>query len=157
MQAAKAAGAVTIFDLNFREKLWKISGGNDRAVETIARIVENVDVLVGNEEDLQKGLGIPGPEVQAKSKLDPSAFFGMIDNVVKKHPQRESRRHHPARSALHQSPQLERGRVDQRQKLRQPRTCRTRRHRPRRRRRRFRGRLLLRSAHRRIDPKRPSN
>jgi len=44
-------------------------------------------VLVGNEEDLQKGLGIPGPEVAAKSKLDPSAFFGMIDRVVKMHPQ----------------------------------------------------------------------
>ena len=86
MKAAKAAGAVCSFDLNFREKLWKISGGADRAVETVARIVENVDVLVGNEEDLQKGLGIPGPEVAAKSKLDPSAFFGMIDQVVKKHP-----------------------------------------------------------------------
>jgi 2-dehydro-3-deoxygluconokinase len=86
MKAAKAAGAVTSFDLNFREKLWKISGGIDHAVETIATIVENVDVLVGNEEDLQKGLGIPGPEVHAKSKLDPAAFFGMIDNVVKKHP-----------------------------------------------------------------------
>jgi 2-dehydro-3-deoxygluconokinase len=87
MKAAKAAGAVTSFDLNFREKLWKISGGQDRAVEVVARIVENVDVLVGNEEDLQKGLGIPGPEVAAKSKLDPSAFFGMIDEVIKKHPQ----------------------------------------------------------------------
>jgi len=86
MKAAKAAGAITSFDLNFREKLWKIHGGNERAVETIATIVENVDVLVGNEEDLQKGLGIPGPEVAAKSKLDPSVFFGMIENVVKKHP-----------------------------------------------------------------------
>jgi 2-dehydro-3-deoxygluconokinase len=86
MKAAKAAGAVCSFDLNFREKLWKVSGGADRAVETVARIVENVDVLVGNEEDLQKGLGVPGPEVAAKSKLDPSAFFGMIDEVVKKHP-----------------------------------------------------------------------
>jgi 2-dehydro-3-deoxygluconokinase len=86
MKAAKAAGAVTSFDLNFREKLWKISGGQDRAVETVARIVENVDVLVGNEEDLQKGLGIPGQDVMAKSKLDPSAFFAMIDKVVAKHP-----------------------------------------------------------------------
>jgi 2-dehydro-3-deoxygluconokinase len=86
MRAAKAAGAVTSFDLNFREKLWKISGGQDRAVSTIGRIVEHVDVLVGNEEDLQKGLGIPGPEVAAKSKLDPAAFFGMIDRVVAKHP-----------------------------------------------------------------------
>src|SRR5213082_2185189 len=49
MQAAKAAGAVVSFDLNFREKLWKVFGGNHRAVATIARIVENVDVLVGNE------------------------------------------------------------------------------------------------------------
>src|SRR4051794_5749599 len=42
MQAAKAAGAVTSFDLNFREKLWRISGGEDRAVSVIRRIVENV-------------------------------------------------------------------------------------------------------------------
>ena len=87
MQAAKAAGAVISFDLNYREKLWKISGGLDRAQEVIGRIVENVDVLVGNEEDLQKGLGIAGPEVAAKSRLDPGTFFGMIDQVVQRHPQ----------------------------------------------------------------------
>jgi 2-dehydro-3-deoxygluconokinase len=86
MRAAKEAGAVTSFDLNYRAKLWNISGGEERAVAVLDRIVKNVDVLVGNEEDLQKGLGIPGPEVAAKSKLDPSAFFGMIDTVVKKHP-----------------------------------------------------------------------
>ncbi|MBL8205605.1 MAG: sugar kinase [Blastocatellia bacterium] len=86
MKAAKAAGAITSFDLNFREKLWKISGGESRAVSVVRRIVDNVDVLVGNEEDLQKGLGIPGPEVAAKSKLDPSVFFGMIDRVTEQHP-----------------------------------------------------------------------
>ena len=87
MKAAKSAGAVISFDLNFREKLWNIWGGQERAVEVLGRIVENVDVLVGNEEDLQKGLGIAGPEVAGKSKLDPSAFVGMIDNVLRKHPQ----------------------------------------------------------------------
>lgn len=87
MKAAKEAGAVTSFDLNFRAKLWNVWGGEQKAVETISRIVEHVDVLVGNEEDLQKGLGIAGPEVAAKSKLDPSVFFGMIDSVVKKHSQ----------------------------------------------------------------------
>ena len=86
MQAAKAAGAVVSFDLNFREKLWNISGGLKRAQETIRRIMTYVDVLVGNEEDLQNGLGIPGPEVAATSKLDPSAFFAMIDRVIKQHP-----------------------------------------------------------------------
>ena len=87
MQAARDAGAVTSFGLNYRAKLWAVQGGHDRAVEVLGRIVKNVDVLVGNEEDLQMGLGIPGPEVAAKSKLDPSAFFAMIDNVRKKHPQ----------------------------------------------------------------------
>jgi 2-dehydro-3-deoxygluconokinase len=87
MKAAKAAGAVISFDLNYRAKLWNIWGGHERAQSVIRRIVENVDVIVGNEEDLQMGLGIPGPEVAAKSKLDPSAFFGMIDQVVKKFPQ----------------------------------------------------------------------
>jgi 2-dehydro-3-deoxygluconokinase len=87
MSAAKAAGAVTSFDLNYRAKLWNFSGGQERAVSVLDRIVRNVDVLVGNEEDLQMGLGIPGPEVAAKSKLDPSAFIGMIDKVTRKYPQ----------------------------------------------------------------------
>lgn len=87
MKAAKASGAITSFDLNYRAKLWNIWGGLERAQSVVHRIVENVDVLVGNEEDLQLGLGIPGPEVTAKSKLDPSTFFGMIDQVVAKYPQ----------------------------------------------------------------------
>lgn len=87
MQAAKAAGAVISFDLNYRAKLWNIWGGQARAQSVIARIVENVDVLVGNEEDLQMGLGIAGPKIAAKSELDPSIFFGMIDQVLDKYPQ----------------------------------------------------------------------
>lgn len=87
MKAAKESGAVTSFDLNFRAKLWNIWGGEQKAVEVIDKIVKHVDVLVGNEEDLQKGLGIPGPEVAAKSKLDPTVFFGMIDKVIAKYPQ----------------------------------------------------------------------
>jgi 2-dehydro-3-deoxygluconokinase len=86
MKAAKAAGAVTSFDLNYRAKLWNIWGGEEKAVSVIKRIVDNVDVLVGNEEDLQKGLGVKGPEVESSSKLDPSTFFGMIDDVVEKYP-----------------------------------------------------------------------
>jgi 2-dehydro-3-deoxygluconokinase len=87
MQAARAAGAVTSFDLNYRAKLWNIWGGAARAQSVIGRIVQNVDVLVGNEEDLQLGLGITGPKIAAKSKLDPSVFFGMIDEVIGKYPQ----------------------------------------------------------------------
>ena len=86
MKAAKASGAVTSFDLNYREKLWNIWGGQEKAVSVMRRIVEHVDVLVGNEEDLQKGLGLKGPDVTAKSKLDPSVFFAMMDQVVQAHP-----------------------------------------------------------------------
>jgi 2-dehydro-3-deoxygluconokinase len=86
MKAAKAAGAITSFDLNFRQKLWDIWGGQEKAVSVMKQIVEHCDVLVGNEEDLQKGLGLKGPDVGAKSKLDSSVFFGMMDQVVKKFP-----------------------------------------------------------------------
>ena len=81
MKEAKKHGAVTSFDLNYRQKLWDIWGGQDKAVDVLGRIVKHVDVLVGNEEDLQKGLGIEGQDVEAKSKLDPSAFYAMLTGV----------------------------------------------------------------------------
>jgi 2-dehydro-3-deoxygluconokinase len=86
MAAARRSRAVVSFDLNYREKLWTASGGHARAASVLGRIVEHVDVLVGNEEDLQKGLGIAGPEVASKSKLDPSAFLDMIERVVARYP-----------------------------------------------------------------------
>lgn len=86
MQAAKAAGAVVSFDLNYRKKLWDTRGGEAEAVPVFRRIVENVDVLVGNEEDIQQALGIPGPEVARASGLDPSAFVEMIGRVVSSFP-----------------------------------------------------------------------
>jgi len=87
MQVAKRHGAVVSFDLNYREKLWRATGGHGRALSTLQRIVEHVDVLVGNEEDLQQGLGIAGPEIAAKSKLDSSAFVAMIERVVDRYPE----------------------------------------------------------------------
>ena len=87
MEAAKKHGAVVSFDLNYREKLWRAAGGQDRAVSTLRRIAKFVDVLVGNEEDLQQGLGVKGPDVGASSALDPSAFFGAIEAVRKEFPQ----------------------------------------------------------------------
>ncbi|MCU0706434.1 MAG: sugar kinase [Fimbriiglobus sp.] len=84
MKAAKAAGAVTSFDLNYREKLWKAAGGNRKPTEVLARIVEHVDVLVGNEEDLQLGLGIEGQK--AEKGLDATKFFETIGKAVQKFP-----------------------------------------------------------------------
>jgi 2-dehydro-3-deoxygluconokinase len=88
MKAAKAQGAIVSFDLNYRAKLWSAAGGDNRAVETLRRIVGHVDCLIGNEEDMQKGLGVKGPELikSSDSKLDPNVFFGMIENTVKEFP-----------------------------------------------------------------------
>jgi 2-dehydro-3-deoxygluconokinase len=86
MTAAKEAGAIVSFDLNYRAKLWQISGGLETCQSTLRSIVELCDVLVGNEEDLQMGLGIKGQDVEKKGKLDPSAFFGMMEGVAKELP-----------------------------------------------------------------------
>ncbi len=88
MKAAKAAGAVVSFDLNYRAKLWASAGGAARAQQVLRKIVANVDCLVGNEEDMQHGLGIPGPDVgkRAASKLDPEVFFQMIGRTVAEFP-----------------------------------------------------------------------
>ena len=46
MEAAKAAGAVVSFDLNYREKLWRAAGGAERARDVLARIVKHVDAFL---------------------------------------------------------------------------------------------------------------
>src|SRR6516165_6863091 len=61
MQAAKSSKAIVSFDLNYRPKLWNSVGGPERAQQVLRKIVSHVDALFGNEEDLQKGLGIVGP------------------------------------------------------------------------------------------------
>ena len=87
MQAARAAGAINSFDLNYRGKLWAPIGGLDKAQQVLRSIAGSVDVLIGNEEDLQTGLGIKGPEVtKGASKLDPDTFFKMIERVVEQFP-----------------------------------------------------------------------
>ena len=91
MQAAKSAGAINSFDLNFRAKLWASVGGIERGQQVLRKIAGSVDALIGNEEDLQKGLGIAGPEVAATAKqasqdLNPDTFFDMIERVVEQFP-----------------------------------------------------------------------
>jgi 2-dehydro-3-deoxygluconokinase len=86
MDAAHAAGAIVSLDLNYRAKLWAPEGGQARAQAVLSRIVEHVDVLLGNEEDLQAGLGLAGPEDAAVSSLDPNAFLTMMSQLVARFP-----------------------------------------------------------------------
>ncbi len=86
MAAAHAAGALVSLDLNYRGKIWAAEGGQARAQAVMGGLAAQVDVLLGNEEDLQAALGMPGPSVAAASGLDPSAFLGMIEAVVARYP-----------------------------------------------------------------------
>ena len=91
MKKAKKAGAIVSFDLNYREKLFRSIAKEGEVPQKVAQkilssIVEHVDVLVGNEEDMQMGLGLNGPEVATHGKLDPSSFFAMQAAVSKRFP-----------------------------------------------------------------------
>ena len=87
MAAAKRAGAVISYDLNFRSSLWKSIGGKAKAQEVNRRLAPLIDVMLGNEEDFTAALGfsVSGLD-QDHSKLDPSSFKRMIDTVVKEFP-----------------------------------------------------------------------
>ena len=85
--AAKRAGAVVSYDLNYRASLWKSNGGQAEARETNRRIAPLVDVMLGNEEDFTAALGfeVKGLDEQ-HSKLDPNNFKRMIETVVQEFP-----------------------------------------------------------------------
>jgi 2-dehydro-3-deoxygluconokinase len=87
IEAARAAGTVISYDLNFRASLWKSQGGTSRAVEVNRKIASLVDVMIGNEEDFTAALGfqVPGMDEHI-SKLDPANFRKMIDEVLKMYP-----------------------------------------------------------------------
>jgi 2-dehydro-3-deoxygluconokinase len=86
MRAARRGGAIVSFDLNYRAKLWQARGGPERARAVLGGLVDEVDVLLGNEEDLQLGLGIAGPGLEPGAGFDPDAFAAMIGRVVARHP-----------------------------------------------------------------------
>ena len=111
MRAAKAAGAVVSFDLNFRDKLWAIWGGTQKAVEVLDRIIRQTDVLVGNEEDLQKALNIAGPQAASGGRLDPAAFLEMIESGAGPVSPIEGGGHDASRGSINQPPSLERCRL----------------------------------------------
>ncbi len=86
MRAAKRCGAVCSYDMNYRGKLWQAMGGESRARDVTRQIMEHVDVLIGNEEDIQQSLGLEGPKVHA-SRLEPGRFFEMIERLIPQFPQ----------------------------------------------------------------------
>ncbi len=65
-RAARKHDTRISFDLNYRETLW--AGREKELKATFTEIAGAADVLVGNEEDFQQCLGVPGPEAGFKKK-----------------------------------------------------------------------------------------
>jgi 2-dehydro-3-deoxygluconokinase len=87
MEAAKRAGAIVSYDLNYRSSLWKSMGGKSQAQETNRRLAPLVDVMLGNEEDFTAALGFEVKGVdEHHSRLDPNNFKRMIEQVVRDFP-----------------------------------------------------------------------
>jgi 2-dehydro-3-deoxygluconokinase len=83
LTAAKAAGTVVSYDLNFRSKLWKA----EKAQQVTKDLIPLVDCLIGNEEDFQKVLGFEVEGVDENlSALDTGAYKKMVEKVVKAYP-----------------------------------------------------------------------
>ncbi|NMB70675.1 MAG: sugar kinase [Bacteroidales bacterium] len=79
---AKKAGTLVSFDLNYRASFWK--GREKELSAAFSEIASLSDILIGNEEDFQLCLGMPGPETGGKelaAKID--GFREMISNVKK--------------------------------------------------------------------------
>src|SRR5258708_33850816 len=57
MEAARAAGTVISYDLNFPASLWKSQGGIARPVPGNRHIAPLGDVMIGNEEGSPSALG----------------------------------------------------------------------------------------------------
>ena len=87
MEAAKRAGTMVSYDLNYRSSLWKSIGGKSKAQEVNRRLAPLVDVMLGNEEDFTAALGFPVSGLDEQhSKLDATGFKKMIESVVKEYP-----------------------------------------------------------------------
>ena len=79
---ASECGVATSYDLNYRGKLWTPA----QAQEANARIVPFVKVLIGNEEDFEKCLGLAAEGTgQAYSKLDPDSYKQVVRRVVERY------------------------------------------------------------------------
>ena len=83
LKTARKLGVTTSFDLNFRSTLWSSS----KAIEVMKQVMPYVDVIIGNEEDFEKMLGIKaegGTETYAD--LDPEKYRAVAGQVIKLYP-----------------------------------------------------------------------
>ena len=83
MKAAKKAGATVSIDLNYRKKLWQYG---KTAVEVTRELTKYADVIVANEEDIQKCLGIEAKVDVTKGELDLDVYKELTQEVKRQFP-----------------------------------------------------------------------
>jgi 2-dehydro-3-deoxygluconokinase len=83
VQAARANKMTVSVDLNYRSKLWKYGR---QAPDIMREIVKGADLLIGNEEDCQKALGIGAAFDGAVDRLDPKLYEDLTAEVMAEFP-----------------------------------------------------------------------
>jgi len=83
LKVARKCGVTTSFDLNYRSKLWT----PEEAQESITELVPYICVLLGNEEDFEKSLGLKAEGTsESYDKLDPESYKEVARRVVELYP-----------------------------------------------------------------------
>jgi len=80
VQTAKQMGITVSCDLNYRKNLWKYG---KTAQEVMSTLIEYVDVVIANEEDCQKSLGIKSAVEVEKGSLDTAKYEQLSAAVLK--------------------------------------------------------------------------
>ncbi len=83
MKAAKKLGITVSMDLNYRAKLWKYG---KRADEIMPELTKYTDVLIANEEDCQKSLGITADAKPELGQIDLDSYKNITEKVLAQYP-----------------------------------------------------------------------
>lgn len=83
LKAAKANGATTSYDLNYRSTLWT----KEAARKAVKLLMPYIDVILGNEEDFDTMLGIKADATdESFSHIDPENYRAVATKVMEKYP-----------------------------------------------------------------------
>jgi 2-dehydro-3-deoxygluconokinase len=92
MKAAKEAGAIVSFDLNYRARLWKNIGGREKFAAAVEELLDYVDVLFGNPEalldkpdDTENREIISLLSISPEWKFDKDAYIGALSRLLRWH------------------------------------------------------------------------
>lgn len=83
VKTAKEMGLSVSCDLNYRKNLWKYGV---TAKEVMSEIAKYVDVVIANEEDCQKSLGIENGAAVESGVLDTSKYELLAKEVIRQYP-----------------------------------------------------------------------